>query len=1096
MMTDSRVSEQTYRYFEQEATELLQTMGDELQDLRSDFSPQKVHTLMRAAHTLKGASASVGLDAVTKTTHSLESIFKALCHQDTDVSVEMERLIFDGYDCLQLLMSAQLEGSKVDESDILDRMAAVVSQLQAMLGARFGQEGHIPTSSELGFDLTQSIFEVGVSQRLTLLSEALEEPDLAALSDLLKSQAEVFIGLAESLDLPGFQEIAQITLDGLTEHPERTLAIAQAALENFCAAKADVLGGDRTQGGVPSAALQQLCGFSSRQALLEKADAQARKKRKGSWIKRPWQLLTHPIGKSAQSEQPRDHSVGQLSQPIASVEDAADSDEHENVATSTEPVIAEVESSAIQLEDSEMEDSSPFAGDPSLFTDDLPALNLPASERNSSSRQKQPRQPGNIPADTSASSSRRITTRVSAQHLQQLSQAMGELLTQQNRQTLYNEQLSALVKKLSNRILQQQRQLNQYRDRTVIQASFARASSDHLQAKPTPAASSNAISYAQFDTLELDQYNDIQLLVQSCLEESIQQSESVDAIELFVKRSEQALDRQKRLLANTRETLLTARMVPLRQVFQRLPAAVSRLQAQFCGEYGKQVEVVIEGGEFLVDRAIVDQLYEPLLHLVRNAFDHGIEFPEERIDQNKPAAGRITIAGAQQGRYVVITIKDDGQGLDLEIIRTKAIESQLITVAEAATLTLSQTTDLLFEAGFSTAGDIDSISGRGVGLDAVRARVRSLQGETAVSYVPAVSTCFTLKIPTHTSIAKMLLCRVKDRTYALMTEAIEHILRPTLEQMWVWEGGKTLTWQTSEQEYLIPVSTLDRVLPHTSSLPEHRTPLTADTHSGISSPLVLLRHGDTLVGLEVDELLGEQELVISPLSTTLSPPDYLYGSSVLPNGQLTLVLDSTVLAKVVSTQHRQQKGDDASANASNRHSSQIASASQKPVFAKKLILTVDDSITVRDALADALQRVNYQVIQAKDGAEALQQLARYPDVQAILCDIEMPGMNGFEFLKVRQQRPEIASIPTIMLTSRAGTKHRSLTENLGATAYLTKPYLTPQLLQTVAEAIESQFQTLPQVSPQASLSTVGANTVGASAVRASAVRASTAGAPL
>ncbi len=159
MTTDPSVSDQTYQYFLQEAAELLQTMDDELQNLKADFSVQKVHNLMRAAHTLKGASASVGLDAIKKTTHSLEDVFKALCHQDTVLSVETEGLIFQGYDCLKLLMSAQLAGAQVDEADILDRMAAVVTRLQEILGDRFGQGGHLPTSSELGFDMTQSIFE-------------------------------------------------------------------------------------------------------------------------------------------------------------------------------------------------------------------------------------------------------------------------------------------------------------------------------------------------------------------------------------------------------------------------------------------------------------------------------------------------------------------------------------------------------------------------------------------------------------------------------------------------------------------------------------------------------------------------------------------------------------------------------------------------------------------------------------------------------------------------------------------------------------------------------------------------------------------------
>lgn len=295
---DPSVSQQTYEYFEQEATELLQMMEGELQNLRQDFSVQKVHNLMRAAHTLKGASASVGLETIKKTTHSLEDIFRALCHQDTVVSVEMDHLIFQGFNCLQLLMSAQLEGAQVDGADILDRMASVVSQLQEMLGDRFGQGGHLPTSSELGFDMTQSIFDMGVAQRIEGLSGALENPDPKELLVLLRTQAEVFNGLGESLELPGFQDIAQTTLRAIQQQPEQILAIAPVVLENFKAAHKAVLAGDRTQGGSPSAALKQFCKGKRKAPTAARPIANINnpvtQKPSGNWLQRRWQKLTHP----------------------------------------------------------------------------------------------------------------------------------------------------------------------------------------------------------------------------------------------------------------------------------------------------------------------------------------------------------------------------------------------------------------------------------------------------------------------------------------------------------------------------------------------------------------------------------------------------------------------------------------------------------------------------------------------------------------------------------------------------------------------------------------------------------------------------------
>ena len=625
---------------------------------------------------------------------------------------------------------------------------------------------------------------------------------------------------------------------------------------------------------------------------------------------------------------------------------------------------------------------------------------------------------------------------------------------------LHNEQLRELTKTLLDRI---SRQRNQLSESLSIQSAHQRR---HINFLPNSLSLSPSDSplpqnfLTHFDTLELDQYSDIQLLAQSFLEETSQQSESIEAIELFVTQSARALAKQKQLLTSTRKTILSARMLPLETILKRFSPALERLKAQ----HKKQVTLTLIGSGVLVDKVIVDKLYDPLLHLVRNAFDHGIEPPNQRLERNKPATGNITIKARQQGRHLVIDVKDDGQGLNLERIRQKAIDTQLITAAEAAELTPDQTIDLLFEAGFSTASEIDDLSGRGVGLDAVQAQVRSLKGWIAVSHEPGIGTCFSLQIPSSLTIGKLLLCQAQERIYAMMADSIEHILMPAADQVRVWEGNKTLTWQVDGEERLVPVHSLTKVLQYTTPIYDRQVGVVGQDNTDISlPPVILLNHQDSLVGIEVDQLLGEQELAINTLGESVVPPAYLYGSSILPDGQLTLVVDGAMLAKIVIEQHSKQASEAGFKNYSGIQSEssrqiQQDAVSQRdaPSLLNRLILTVDDSITVRNTLVDALQKSGYKVIQARDGVEALQQLRQYPDVSAILCDIEMPRMNGFEFLKARQQTPEVAAIPTIMLTSREGAKHRLLTKELGATAYLTKPYLTPQLLKAVADAIENQ----------------------------------------
>ncbi|MGB3300812.1 MAG: hybrid sensor histidine kinase/response regulator [Phormidesmis sp.] len=1096
---DIQVSDQTYQYFLQESVELLQTMDDELQDLRENFSVQKVHNLMRAAHTLKGASASVGLDAVKKTTHSLEDVFKALCHQDTIISVEMEGLIFQSYDCLKLLMSSQLAGAQIDEADILDRMAASVTRLQEMLGDRFGQGGHLPTSSELGFDMTQSIFEVGVAQRIEALEEALKDPDEDELADLLSTQAEVFIGLSESLDLPGFGEIGRVTLQARKKSPNKIVEIASIALANYKEAQIAVLAGDREQGGAPSADLLQMAGQKADQKADQKsgqiakssspkatdkkvairqstyrASHSSQSNRKTSWLKRLQNLFTQPIGTNSQSSANDNRKKDKLGDsstlstllekqklgdkaafaaPQNFVDYAAEGEEPADLALAdlapSDLSLVNLPSAQANTQFTETE-TDPDSAELGELIPDLSAFSQsPDSTTNPAA------QPAiELPTAPNRMQSSNVTIRMTVEHLDQLSQSMGELLTHQNRQALYNEQLANLARTLLDRIARQQTQLNQQRsqgEQNKLKPHLAPQSTS-LAANIQPAN----LAYAQFDAIELDQYSDVQLLAQSFLEETVQQSESAEAIELFVSRAGRELEKQKRILANTRETLLEARMLPLEKVFQRFPTALERLKLQ----HNKPVNLVLKGENVLVDKVIADKLYDPLLHLVRNAFDHGIETAEQRQAQNKSTTGTITIEALQQGRHLVINVKDDGKGFDLETIRRKAIENQVITAAAAADLTPAQTIDLLFEAGFSTASEVNDLSGRGVGLDAVRAQVRSLKGWVTVSHEPGAGSCFSLQIPSSLTIAKLLLCQAKGRIYALIADAIEHILIPTPQQMNAWEGGKTLTWQANNEEYIVPVNALSEVLRYASPMPNHRLSQTrSDIKAAACEPVIMLRHQNSLVGLEVDQLLGEQELVISSLGETVVPPPYLYGSSILPDGQLTLVLDGVMLAKIVLEQRGQGIIE---ISTEDSHPHQVTTDKNEPIFVKKLILAIDDSITVRNALAEALQKADYQVIQARDGAEALQQLDRYSGVSAILCDIEMPGMNGFEFLKVRQRTPKIAAIPTIMLTSRAGAKHRLLTKELGATTYITKPYLTPHLLKTVGEAIEGKTKGKPE----------------------------------
>lgn len=1014
MTNDPTIYEQSYRYFLQEAPELLQVIEQELFSLRENFSINKVYTLMRATHTLKGAAASIGLETINTVAHTLEDIFRAICKPDLSIDQEIEALLFKAYECLCLPLNTELRGGLVNETEVFNQSAAIFTELQQKLGDCFSQEVHIPSSEELGFDLTQSIFEVGVTQGLDQLATAIATGEPEQIATTLRTKADVFLGLAESLDLPGFKAIAQAVLVALNNYPEQALVIARVALANFQEARTAVINGDRTQGGQPSLALQQL-GGSLHNSPQDSQDA-----------------------------------------PI---------DAQKSITQTTFDTELDSKESA---PNEQMTNEPDLPSSPHLF----------------------------IPAPTHTISSSTRTVRVNVEHLEQLNYLIEELLTNQNRQFLQNEQLLATIRVLVTKLVQHQQLLNQLQDLSDCQFSIPEQEClvgngqdnrrfDSLELfqsligvhtlNPLPSHKHHILPRPVYSTQRktsiTSSSKEFYNLVQSLLEDVVQLGEATDAIEMFARQSQETLEKQRRLLTNTRDSLMEARMLPLGHLFERFPRILRQLEVI----HKKQVTLNFHGSDALVDKAVVEKLYDPLLHLLRNAFDHGIELPISRQKRGKPEKGEIEISAYHQGKYLVIEVRDDGHGLDFEKIRAKAVECQLVSPEQAHSLNETQLTQLIFEPGFSTASNVNDLSGRGIGLDVVRTHLQTIQGSVAVYSQLNQGTMFRLQIPLGLTIANLLLCEAGNQTYALFVNSVEEILIPTAQQIRSWEGGKVLQWGKNAAMKLVPIYQLKKALNYSSYVTQPSVFKTKHSRSKEQGmPVILIRCQDKLFGLEVDQLIGDQELVIRPLGAMIVPPLYIYGSSILPDGRLTLVLDGSTLMESLSeqqTNHRTNSNLASSTSVMLTYSieqqrllsSARAALPESPnldyqVTPKITILLVDDSITVRQTLALTLQKAGYQVLQAKDGYEAIEQLRYHTNIQLVFCDIEMPRMNGFEFLKNRQRDRALADIPVVMVTSRSSEKHRLLASQLGANAYITKPYLEHMLFETLTDILEKNTQ--------------------------------------
>ncbi|BAZ70518.1 MAG: hybrid sensor histidine kinase/response regulator [Pelatocladus maniniholoensis HA4357-MV3] len=1001
MSLDPTIREQTYPYFLQEAPELLQALEQGLLNLRENCGINQVNDLMRATHTLKGAATSVGLETIATVAHSLEDIFKALCQPNVVIDPEVEALLFEGFECLRLPLVAELTGGSVNQAEILDRTAAIFARLQEKLGDFFAQEAYLPTSAELGFDLTQSLFEVGVTQRLEQIATILDNGQPEEIARLLRTQAEVFLGLAESLNLSGFGAIAQAVLSALNHQPHQAVVIAELALRDLQVGQAAVLAGDRVQGGEPSIELQQLAIQTTESETL---------------------FLTSVSETDDDQEIPSIESIwGQQTSPI-------------------EPIIHQHLEAFTQLEqDANWEqDFSSVYNSPEPKQSISPVNPLPPKDQVSPSP----------------------IVRVSVKHLDELNYSIGELVTNQNHQSLQIEELQASNKTLLNQIKQHQKLLIQLQDQYKHQISLLERSqtigksSSKKARKASKAMRSSGVVPTQ-------KHNDSAYLIQSLLDHTVQLAETAEAIDLLNRSSQQTSQKQQQLLNITKGALIEARMLTLGEIFGRFPQILQQLKTL----YNKPISLQLYGNEVLVDKAVAEKLFDPLLHLVRNAFDHGIEPVTVRQQRGKPEKGEIKISAYHQNKYLVIEVQDDGNGLDFDQIRQRAVERELISVEQANNLNQTQLTNLLFEPGFSTASQVNDLSGRGVGLDVVRNQLKSLQGEITVNSELHQGTKFILQIPLSLTIAQLFICGVGCKTYAFVDEAVEQILIPTPSQIQERNGNKFLRWGKEMDEKLVSIYSLASILDYNSPT----FPLSYPPTPPPPLPILLIRCQEQLLGLEVEQLIGEQELVIRPLGAMIAAPNYVHGASILADGELALVIDGgTLLQKVLAKQHNDQISriwaksitsllppSSQQPLLSDSHTVISAlSASESDTKASARILIVDDSLTTRQSVAIALQKAGYCVFQAQDGHKGIEQFQHLSDIQLVICDIEMPRMNGFEFLRSRQQIPALADIPVLILSSQSSEKHHFLALQLGATAYMTKPYMEQKLLAMVANLLE------------------------------------------
>lgn len=533
-------------------------------------------------------------------------------------------------------------------------------------------------------------------------------------------------------------------------------------------------------------------------------------------------------------------------------------------------------------------------------------------------------------------------------------------------------------------------------------------------------------TYADFDPLEMDRYSQLHQLSRSMSESSVDMLELRDSMVNKIRDLETILLQQSRINSELQEGLMSSRLVPL----SRLAPRLRRIVRQIGGELKKPAELEIINAEGELDRVVLERMVSPLEHMLRNAVDHGIEDPELRKENGKPETGKVTLALSREGADVVLTLSDDGGGIDVEKIKAKAIEKGLMQ--EGSELTDSEILQFIFSAGFSTATKVTQISGRGVGMDVVYSEIKQLGGTVSINSEINVGSTFVIRLPFTVSVNRALMVQVGEKSYAIPLSHIEGIVRVSpyeLESYYDPENENSFTYagQDYSLRYLGSM-VLDSPAPRSI---ESEKPL----------PVLLIRGAEHSMAIHVDHVLGSREIVVKSVGVQLSTVNGISGATILGNGSVVIILD-------IASMIRLEFAESHLVAEIEKEAEPVVEIKSEPT-----IMVVDDSVTVRKVTSRVLERNGYKVLLAKDGVDAITQLQEHtPDL--MLLDIEMPRMDGFEVATQVRHDERLKDMPIIMITSRTGQKHRDRAMSIGVNEYLGKPFQEAGLLEAIQQFIK------------------------------------------
>lgn len=997
--------------FVEESRELLSDLDQSYGEWKSEPAEhQALDQMQRSLHTLKGSSRLAGIEPVGDLSHALESLLAGIARGKVGASQPVEHVIREALDLLATQTDAAEAGQGIPRSSLL--LAQIESLLQspdALLGEA-AVDPNIREALETGEEVPAA-GEPGEAEAAEAPESTLEENPFELDGSELAQADEVdesFIVLEEDvlLDVGEDEELVQIFVEEAKEFVEKVESHFQAwmeqpeelsLIEGIQRNLHTLKGSARLAGIMPVGDLSH--AVESLMTALAEREID------------PIQVVTDA------ARQAIDYLAHQV-EMISSTGKVPASDElveglHTLLGGELETSMNGLVETLQQKPDSAL---APIEADTGAAA--------PGAEVTAEAASEQPQSAEVIPIDRGldallsdrkpedkeAARRNKEQVRVNSDLMDRLVNHAGEVSIYRARLEQQNSVLGFNLAELEQTVSRLYSQLRSLEIETEAQILYRwdRENEDGREK-------------AEFDPLEMDRFSTIQQLSRALAETVNDLGNINESLSDLQRETDTLLLQQSRISTDLQDGLLRTRMVPFAQLVPRL----QRLVRQTAGQLGKRANLECFGIEGELDRGILNRMIPVLEHLLRNSVSHGIEPLQDREQAGKQAEGRISLYVDREANDVLITLSDDGKGLDIEAIRERAIDQGMIE--PNADVSDDDLIQCVLLPGFSTAKEVTQISGRGVGLDVVTSEVKQLGGSLEIDSQPGRGTSFIIRLPLTLAITDALLLRVGEEVFAIPHGSVEGVVRIRRKDLMACYAGEQSGYNYAGKTYR--VAYLGRMM----GMSQHEVPDTARW-----LPLLLLHTGEHQVALQVDDLLGTRQVVVKSLGKQVGSVRWITGGTILADGRVALILDLASLVRM---------------DATHAAGSEEARASERKRAEDRLrVMVVDDSITVRKVTSRLLERNDMDVVTAKDGVEAVALLQeQVPDI--MLLDIEMPRMDGFELARHINNSVDYYGLPIIMISSRVGDKHRQRAWDLGVKKCLGKPYQEAELLDSINEVL-------------------------------------------